>query len=59
MDYKDHVVLLFTTLNEENQVVSKFKFIPFADVIKGKEIKLNSTKGPLIGEIKYEDVVSE
>ena len=45
LDYKDYVVLHFTTLNEENQVESKFKFIPFADVIKGKKdehVKLDS-----------------
>jgi hypothetical protein len=58
LDYKDHVVLQFTTL-KENQVESKFKFIPFADVIKGTKIKLNSGTGPLKDKIQYDDVVSE
>jgi len=62
LDYKDHVVLQFTTVNAEEQVESKFKFIPFADVITGTKIILNSTKkdkAPLKELIKYDDVVSE
>jgi len=59
LDYKDHVVLQFTTLNEENQVETKFKFVPFADVIlKGEKVNLSKSK-PLKDIIKYKDVVSE
>lgn len=57
LDYKDHVVLHFTTLKAENQVESKFKFIPFAEVISGEKIKLNGKA--LKSKIEYDDVVSE
>jgi len=57
LDYKDHVVLQFTTLGQENEPELKFKFLPYATIDVEKTKLKDILKNQNI--IQFEDVVSE
>jgi len=55
LDYKDHIVLEWATIDEEDKPTNNYKLIPFEMLITdGKDkIKLNSTSGPIRKNLKY------
>jgi len=54
LDYKDHVVLQFTTIGDENLPVFKFKFVAYAEACKDK----TKVKKALAGKVEKEDVIT-
>lgn len=66
MDYKDHVVLQFTTLGQENEPELKFKFLRYDTIdvenTSGKNKTIDNRLKTLLKTkeiIKFEDVVSK
>jgi len=57
LDYKDHVVLQFTTLGQENEPEHKFKFLKYDTIDVDKKKLKDILKNQNI--IQFDDVVSE